>query len=392
MIAQPNLRPARPFFSSGPTAKRPGWTPEALNAAAVSRLHRSPASNAKAHEVIARSRRVLGLPDDFGLAIVPGSDSGAFESAMWNLLGPRGVDCVWSDAFGARWHHIARDRLKLSDVRQIAAPYGRLPDLTRVDWSRDVTFVWNATAGGVCMPDGDWIAADRQGLALCDATSAAFAMELPWDKLDVVTWSWQKVMGGEGAHGMLAFSPRAFDRLRSHRPAWPVPWLYQLSVDGAPLDHVWRGEAINTVSMLCVEDALDALAWIESIGGVPEVVRRSRDNYKRIRDWVARTDWVEFLAADEAYRSWTSVCLNPVASWYATLPDNTRAAIIDMLAGTLERHGVAYDIKTYRDAPPGLRLWAGATVDGHDLEALFPWLDWGWEQARLGCSAGVVSV
>ena len=367
---RPTMRPRRPFFSSGPCAKRPGWTPAALADACVGRSHRSPAGKAKLAEAIELSRVVLGLPADYRLGVVPGSDTGAVEAALWSLLGPRGVDVLAWESFGRAWVADVVQQLRLPDVRAIEAEYGRLPDLGRVDWERDVVFTWNGTTSGVRVPDGDWIRPDRRGLAICDATSAVFAMELPWDRLDVVTWSWQKVLGGEAGHGMLAVGPRAVARLESHRPSWPVPKLFQLAKGGKVVEGIFRGDAINTPSLLCVEDAIDGLRWARSIGGLPALIARVEANMAAIAGWVGRTDWVDFLAESPAIRSPTSVCLR--------LTDSAAARSAQRLADLLEAEGVAYDIGSYREAPPGLRLWAGATVETADLEALFPWLDWAY--------------
>jgi len=375
---RPTMRPRRPFFSSGPCAKRPGWTPAALAGACVGRSHRSPAGKAKLAEAIELSRAVLGLPAGYRLGVVPGSDTGAVEAALWSLLGPRGVDVLAWESFGRGWVADVVQQLRLPDVRAIEAEYGRLPDLGRVDWERDVVFTWNGTTSGVRVPDGDWIRPDRRGLAICDATSAVFAMELPWDRLDVVTWSWQKVLGGEAGHGMLALGPRAVARLESHRPAWPVPKLFQLAKGGKPIEGIFRGDTINTPSLLCVEDAIDGLRWARSIGGLPALIRRVEANMAAIDGWVGRAGWVDFLAESPATRSPTSVCLR--------LTDPGAAPFAQRLADRLEAEGVAYDIGAYREAPPGLRLWAGATVETADLEALFPWLDWAYGEVAAAAA------
>jgi phosphoserine aminotransferase len=369
--SRPNARPNNPNFSSGPCAKRPGWSLEALRAACVGRSHRSSEGRAKLAEVIERSRALLGLPADYRLGIVPGSDTGAVEMALWSLLGARGVDVLAWESFGKGWVADVVQQLKLEDVRRFEADYGRLPDLAQVDGDRDVVFTWNGTTSGVRVPDGEWIAADRRGLAICDATSAVFAMTLPWDRLDVVTWSWQKVLGGEAAHGMIALSPRAVERLQSYRPPWPLPKLFQLSKGGKLVDGIFQGDTINTPSLLCVEDALDGLKWAEGIGGLPALIARSEANLAAMARWVQRTPWLEFLAERPETRSPTSVCFKMADAEAA-------AGIARLLAG--ER--VAYDIGAYREAPPGLRIWGGATVGTADLEALFPWLDWAWAEVR----------
>jgi len=374
----PSVRPRNPRFSSGPCAKRPGWSLAALEGAALGRSHRAKGPKAKLAEVINRSRALLGLPPDWRLGIVPGSDTGAIEMAMWTLLGPRPVDVLAFESFGQAWATDVAKQLKL-EHRVLAAPYGRLPELSSVDWSRDVVFTWNGTTSGVRIPDGDWIAPDRQGLAICDATSAVFAMALPWDRLDVVTWSWQKVLGGEAAHGMLALSPRAVDRLLSHKPAWPLPKVFRLVSGGALIEGIFRGETINTPSMLCVEDALDGLRWAEAIGGLPELIRRSEANLAAVARWIETTPNYAFLAEDPATRSCTSICLAITAPWFTPLAADTQAEAAKAIASLLEKEGVALDAGGYRDAPPGLRLWGGATVETADIEAVLPWLDWAAE-------------
>ena len=374
--APPERRPANPCFSSGPCAKRPGWTPAALSGAVLGRSHRAKAGKAKLAEVIAGSRRILGLPEDWLLGIVPGSDTGAVELAMWSLLGARGVDILAWESFGAAWATDAETQLKLDDLRILRAGYGQLPDLSAVDFDRDVVFTWNGTTSGVRVPDGDWIPAERQGLAICDATSAAFAMALPFDKLDVVTWSWQKVLGGEAAHGMLALSPRAVARLESHTPSWPLPKLFRLTKKGALDRAIFEGATINTPSMLCVEDALDGLRWAEEIGGLPGLIVRSEANFAAVSRWVEATPWVDFLAEEPATRSTTSICLKVVDPWFLGLPAEAQQAATKALAAEVEAAGAGYDIGAYRDAPPGLRIWGGATVETADIEALLPWLDW----------------
>ncbi|MGK9233622.1 phosphoserine transaminase [Inquilinus limosus] len=378
----PGLRPRNPNFSSGPCAKRPGWSLEALQNAALGRSHRAGIGKAKLADVIERSKRVLRMPADWRLAIVPGSDTGAVEMALWTLLGARGVDLLAWESFGEGWVTDVVKQLKLPDVRTFKAPYGELPDLAQVDFDRDVVLTWNGTTSGVRMPNGDAIPAGRQGLVICDATSAAFAMDLPWDKLDVVTWSWQKVLGGEGAHGMLALSPRAVERLESHTPAWPLPKVFRLTSKGKLAEGPFKGETINTPSMLCVEDAIDGLAWAEGIGGLDKLIERSENNLAAVAAWVARTPWVDFLAADPAIRSCTSICLKIVDPAVTALDADAQAAVPKKIASILEKEGVAFDINGYRDAPPGLRIWGGATVETADLEALLPWLDWAFDRAR----------
>jgi len=349
---------------------------DSLSGALLGRSHRASGPKARLAEVIDLSRSILGMPADWRLGIVPGSDTGAVEMALWSLLGARGVDIVSFESFGEGWAADVTKHLKLADVRTISAPYGQLPDLSQVDPARDVVFTWNGTTSGVRVPNADWIAADRGGLAICDATSAAFAMKLDWAKLDVVTWSWQKVLGGEAAHGMLALSPRAVQRLETYVPAWPLPKVFRLTSKGKLVEGVFKGETINTPSMLCVEDAVDGLRWAQSIGGLPGLMSRSEANLAAVADWVARSDWAAFLADDPAVRSSTSICLKIVAPWFAALPAEGQAKAAKQLAGLLEKEGVAFDIAAYRDAPPGLRIWGGATVETADISALLPWLDW----------------
>jgi len=379
---RPATRPANPRFSSGPCAKRPGWTLDALSGAMLGRSHRAKEPKARLAEVIDRSKAILGMPADWRLGIVPASDTGAVEMALWSLLGPRGVDLPVWEAFSKDWATDVQKQLRLADARVLSAPYGRLPDLSTVDWARDVVFVWNGTTSGVRVPDGEWIAPDREGLAICDATSAAFAMRLPWDRLDVVTWSWQKVLGGEAAHGMLALSPRAVARLESHKPAWPLPKIFRMTKDGKINEGIFRGETINTPSMLAVEDAVDGLRWAESVGGLDGLVARSEANLAAIAAWVARTPWADFLAEDPATRSCTSICLKIVAPWFTALDAEGQAAAAKRLAALLEKEGVALDAAAYRDAPPGLRIWGGATVETADIEAALPWLEWAFAEVE----------
>jgi phosphoserine aminotransferase len=384
---KPPARPANPCFSSGPCAKRPGWSLEALGDACLGRSHRSKAGKAKLKEVIDRSRAILGLPADYRIGIVPGSDTGAVELALWSLLGARGVDLLAWESFGEGWITDAVKQLKLKDVRTIRADYGALPDLAQVDPARDVVFTWNGTTSGVRVPDGDWIQRDREGLTICDATSAAFAMDLPWDKLDVVTWSWQKVLGGEAAHGMLVLSPRAVARAAGYVPPWPLPKLFRLNSKGKFNEAIFVGETINTPSMLCVEDAIDGLKWAERVGGLKGLIARSEANLAAIAAWVERTLWIDFLASDPRTRSCTSVCLAITDDWFRRLGEDAQRAAVKQLEALLEAEGVAHDIAGHRDAPPGLRIWTGATVERGDVEALLPWLDWGYGEIRRAAAA-----
>ena len=381
-MLKPGTRPANPLFSSGPCAKRPGWSPDVLAAAAIGRSHRAKGPKSRLAAVIDQSHAILGMPDDYLLGIVPASDTGAVELALWSLLGPRGVDLLAWESFGSGWVSDVVKQLKLPDVRVIEAGYGALPDLSQVDPARDVVFTWNGTTSGVRVPDGDWIAAGREGLTICDATSAAFAMELPWDKLDVVTWSWQKVLGGEAQHGMIALSPRAVERLESYAPPWPMPKIFRLTKAGKVDRAIFEGSTINTPSMLCVEDHLDALAWARDIGGLEGLIARSEGNLATIADWVAHTGWVDFLAEVPAQRSCTSVCLKIVDPWFTALDDKAQAVAAKAIATLLEAENVALDIGSYRDAPPGLRIWTGATIEQSNVAALLPWLDWAFARVR----------
>ncbi len=381
LAAKPDTRPANPQFSSGPCAKRPGWSLAALDGAYLGRSHRAKAPKAALAEIITRSRAILGMPADWKLGIMPGSDTGAFEAAMWSLLGARAVDVLSFESFSEGWATDAVKQLKL-DARVLTAPYGELPDMGAVDFNKDVVLCWNGTTSGVRMPNGDAIPADREGLVLCDATSAVFAMDIAWDKIDCVTWSWQKVLGGEAAHGMLGLSPRAVARLESYKPAWPLPKVFRMTKGGKLIDGIFAGETINTPSMLCVQDALDGLTWAESIGGLAGLKARTEANLAAITDWVATSDWAAFLAGDAAQRSSTSICLVIKAAWFAALPPDAQAAAAKKLASLLEKENAALDIGAYRDAPPGLRIWGGATVQTSDIVALLPWLDWAAETVR----------
>jgi len=378
----PAVRPARPFFSSGPCAKRPGWTPEALNGALLGRSHRSKPGKAKLKDAIDRTKALLGIPADYRVGIVPASDTGAVEMALWSLLGPRPVDCFAWESFGEDWVTDTIKQLKIKDSRVFKAAYGELPDLAQADPAHDIVFLWNGTTSGVRVPDADWIKADREGLVICDATSAAFAMDLSWDKLDVATFSWQKVLGGEAAHGMLVLSPRAVARLESYTPPWPLPKIFRMTKGGKIVDGIFEGETINTPSMLALEDYLDALTWAESLGGLKALIARSQSNLGVLDRWVRECGWADFLAREQGSRSNTSVCLKIVDPWFASLSDDAKADAAKKLASLLEKEGVAYDIGGYRSAPPGLRIWCGATVDRADLEALTPWLDWAWAKIK----------
>lgn len=380
---KPTARPARPFFSSGPCVKRPGWTPDVLAPALLGRSHRSPEGRARLKEVITRSKDVLGIPEEWRVGIVPASDTGAVELLLWALGGQpgRGLDVLSFESFSGTWANDARDVLKLDDVRILEAPYGQLPDLAQVDWSRDVLLTWNGTTSGVCLPGPESVPADHAGLVLCDATSAAFAMDLPWDRLDAVTWSWQKALGGEAAHGMIALSPRAVARLEQGAPR-PLPKIFRLTGAKGLIEAIFEGDTINTPSMLCVEDALDGLRWAESLGGLPALKARSRKNLEVLEPWVAQRDWVDFLSEKPETRSCTSICLKLTAPWFTSLPASGQAKAVKHLTGLLAQEKAGYDIASYRDAPPGLRVWGGATVEAEDIRALLPWLDWAYAETR----------
>ncbi len=381
-IAKPGVRPLVPHFSSGPCAKRPGWNLQALTDALISRSHRSKSGRAKLRRAIELTREILEVPAGHRVGIVPASDTGAVEMALWSMLGARPVTVLAWESFGEGWVTDVVKQLKLKDVTLIKADYGELPDLDQIDSATDVVFTWNGTTSGVRVPDAHWIAADRRGLAICDATSAAFAQPLDWAKLDVVTFSWQKVLGGEAAHGMLILSPRAVERLETYQPPWPLPKIFRMTKGGKLNEAIFAGETINTPSMLCVEDYLDALQWAKSIGGLPALIARADANARAIADWTGRTAWVDFLAKNPRTRSNTSVCLKVVDPAVAALPHDEQTAFVKSMAAVLEKEGVAYDIASHRDAPPGLRIWCGSTVEASDLEALTPWLDWAFAQTR----------
>lgn len=378
-MTKPAVKPQNPCFSSGPCAKRPRWNLAALADAALGRSHRSAQGRAKLQEVIERSRALLGVPADYRIGVVPGSDTGAVEMCLWSLLGARGVDVLSWESFGRGWATDITQHLQIEDVRVFDADFGELPDLSLINSDRDVVFAWNGTTSGVKVPDGEWIAADRTGLTICDATSAVFAVDLPWEKLDVVTYSWQKAMGGEAAHGMLILSPRAVERLVNFTPPWPVPKLFRMTQGGQLNEALFRGDTINTPSLLCVEDALDGLRWAERIGGLPELVRRTQANLAVLEQWEAASEWIAFLPVRRAIRSSTSICLRIDDARYSGLGEDEQRAKVKQMVAALEAEGVAYDINGYRTAPPGLRIWGGGTVETSDIEALVPWLDWAWE-------------
>ncbi len=378
----PGVRPAIPHFSSGPCAKRPGWSLQALTDAVLGRSHRSKSGKAKLKRAIDLTAEILGVPAGYRVGIVPASDTGAVEMALWSLLGPRPVTMLAWESFGEGWIGDVQKELKLKDVTVLKAPYGQLPDLSKVDPKTDVVFTWNGTTSGVRVPNADWIAADREGLTICDATSAAFAQPLDFAKLDVVTFSWQKALGGEAAHGMIVLSPRAVERLESHTPAWPLPKIFRMTKGGKINEDIFEGGTINTPSMLCVEDYLDTLDWAKSIGGLKALFARADSNAKAVADWVAHTPWIAHLADDPALRSNTSVCLKVVDPAVLKLAPDAQAKFVKGIAAALEKEGVAYDIDAYRDAPSGLRIWCGATVERSDVDALTLWLDWAYAKAK----------
>lgn len=378
MFKEPSSRPNRANFSSGPCAKRPGWTPEILHNAVLGRSHRSKIGKAKLAEAINLTREVLEVPASYRIAIVPASDTGAVEMALWSLLGARGVDILAWESFGSGWVTDVVKQLKLADVRPFNAPYGQLPDLSKIDFDRDVVFTWNGTTSGVRVPNGDFIPDNRKGLTICDATSAAFAQNLAFEKLDVVTFSWQKVLGGEGAHGILILSPRAVERLETYQPDWPLPKIFRLTKDGKLIEGIFNGETINTPSMLCVEDYIDTLKWAQSLGGLNALIERANNNFAVLDQFVKNTPWIDHLAVDPSTRSNTSVCLKITDPQIDRLNAEARAAFVKAIVNRLEKHEIAYDIGSYRDAPSGLRIWAGATVERSDLEALMPWIEWAY--------------
>lgn len=382
-LPRPAVKPNNPCFSSGPCAKRPGWSLEALKNYLPGRSHRAPVNVKKLAEVIDKSKKILGMPEGWRLAIVPASDTGAVEMALWSLLGPLPVDVLGWEVFSGMWVTDVIKHLKLKDARAFEAPFGHLPDLSQVDTlNRDVVFTWNGTTSGVRVPNGDWIRADRKGLTICDATSAVFAMDMPWDKLDVVTWSWQKVLGGEAAHGMLALSPRAVERLENHTPAWPLPKIFRLTKGGKINEEPFEGKTLNTPSMLAVEDCLDALRWAEGVGGLPGLLKRTSASLKAVEQWMERTPWAEFLPVRADTRSSTSMCFAPVEAWFTAKDEDTQRRIIKDTEKLLEKEGIAFEVANHRDAIPSYRIWGGATAEPSDLAAVVEWIDWAYQSVR----------
>ncbi|MDG1206009.1 MAG: phosphoserine transaminase [Pseudomonadales bacterium] len=381
-MTMPTVKPLNPRFSSGPTSKRPGWNIASLSTTSLGRSHRATDEKAKLRSVIEQSKDILGIPEGFQVGIVPASDTGAYEMAMWTMLGERGVDVLSWESFGQGWRTDVTKQLKLADVRDISADYGALPDLSQVDCNRDVLFTYNGTTSGVKVPDTSWIAADRQGLTFCDATSAAFAMEMDWRKMDVVTWSWQKVLGGEAAHGMIALSPRAVARLESYTPSWPLPKIFRLTKNNKLIADIFAGATINTPSMIAVEDQLDALGWAQQIGGLDALIARSQANLMVVEDWVKNTPWADFLSEREDTRSSTSICLKITDAWFNEQAPEDQSKTIKVMTKLLADQSVAFDIAGYRDAPAGLRIWGGGTVESADIAALMPWLDWAYAEVK----------
>ncbi len=384
-MEKPTIKPKNPNFSSGPCSKHPEWSLDKLSGADLGRSHRAAPLKAKLKEVIELHRTLLGIPADYKIGIVPGSDTGAFEMAMWSMLGARGIDVFAWESFSDGWLKDIVNHLKIEDVRSFTSEYGDLPDMSQADPAHDVVFAWNGTTSGVRVPDGDWISADREGLTFCDATSAVFAYDMPWDKLDVTTWSWQKVLGGEAAHGMIVLSPRAVERLESFTPEnRPLPKIFRMTKGGKLINGIFEGATINTPSMLAVEDCLDALNWVDRIGGLEKTIRRAQDNFAVLQEWVNKTPWIEFLAVEENTRSTTSVCLKITDSWFEALPQEDKMPFIKSMTKRLDAEGAAYDIASYRDAPAGLRIWCGATVSEEDVQKLTPWLEWAYDEAKSG--------
>ena len=383
-MQKPSEKPANPNFSSGPAAKHPGWSLNELQGGWYSRSHRAGGGKEKLKAVIDQHVEILGIPEDYKCAIVPASDTGAVEMAMWNLLGERGVDVLGWESFGLDWCKDITEQLKLDDVRVMNADYGDLPDLSAVDTGRDVVFTWNGTTSGVVVPNADWIKDEREGLTICDATSAVFAYGLPWEKLDVVTWSWQKVLGSEAAHGMLVLSPRAVERLLNFAPDRPLPKIFRLTKKGKLIEGVFRGETLNTPSMLATQDCLQALEWVKSIGGLPAMIKRADANLQAVREWVEKTDWAEFLASDPATISKTSLCIKITDEWFEGMSEEERTSMIAKMCRMLEEEKVAYDIKGYRAAPAGIRIWGGSTVEASDIQKLMPWIEWAYQNVKAG--------
>ena len=382
MIDKPTTKPNNPNFSSGPCAKRPGWDIQNLKTNSLGRSHRAKLPKQRLAEVISLSKEILNLPRDYKVGIVAGSDTGAIESAMWSLLGKTGVETLVWESFGNDWAKDIKEQLKIKNLSIHKAAYGELPDFQKINFDNDIVFNWNGTTSGVCLPNGDWIPDNRKGLTICDATSAVFAMDMDWHKLDVITWSWQKVLGGEAAHGMIALSPKALERLSEYQPTWPIPKIFRLANNMKVIEGIFKGETINTPSMLCVEDAIDALNWIQSIGGSKGSIDKSQSNLQVVKTWVESKDWINFLAKDSSTLSSTSICLKITDPWFLELPEDQQQLKIKEINSLLDKEQVAFDINAYRTAPPGFRIWGGATVESSDIETLLPWIEWGYQSIK----------
>ncbi|AEA81321.1 phosphoserine aminotransferase [Candidatus Pelagibacter sp. IMCC9063] len=382
MIDKPITKPNNPNFSSGPCAKRPGWDIQNLKTNSLGRSHRAKLPKQRLAEVISLSKEILNLPRDYKVGIVAGSDTGAIESAMWSLLGKTGVETLVWESFGNDWAKDIKEQLKIKNLSIHKAAYGELPDFQKINFDNDIVFNWNGTTSGVCLPNGDWIPDNRKGLTICDATSAVFAMDMDWHKLDVITWSWQKVLGGEAAHGMIALSPKALERLSEYQPTWPIPKIFRLANNMKVIEGIFKGETVNTPSMLCVEDAIDALNWIQSIGGSKGSIDKSQSNLQVVKTWVESKDWIDFLAKDSSTLSSTSICLKITDSWFLELPEDQQQLKIKEINSLLDKEQVAFDINAYRTAPPGFRIWGGATVESSDIETLLPWIEWGYQSIK----------
>ena len=382
MIDKPITKPNNPNFSSGPCAKRPGWDIQNLKTDSLGRSHRAKLPKQRLAEVISLSKETLNLPSDYKVGIIAGSDTGAIESAMWSLLGKTGVETLVWESFGNDWAKDIKEQLKIKNLSIHKAAYGELPDFQKINFDNDIVFNWNGTTSGVCLPNGDWIPDNRKGLTICDATSAVFAMDMDWHKLDVITWSWQKVLGGEAAHGMIALSPKALERLSEYQPTWPIPKIFRLANNMKVIEGIFKGETINTPSMLCVEDAIDALNWIQSIGGSKGSIDKSQSNLQVVKTWVESKDWIDFLAKDSSTLSSTSICLKITDPWFLELPEDQQQLKIKEINSLLDKEQVAFDINAYRTAPPGFRIWGGATVESSDIETLLPWIEWGYQSIK----------
>ena len=382
MIKKPTTKPKNPNFSSGPCAKRPGWDIKNLKTDSLGRSHRAKLPKQRLVEVINLSKQLLKIPNDYKVGIIAGSDTGAIEAAMWSLLGKTGVEVLAWESFGSDWVKDIKEQLKIKNLTIHQSDYGDLPDFQKINFDNDIVFNWNGTTSGVCLPNADWIPDNRKGLTICDATSAVFAMEMDWHKLDVITWSWQKVLGGEAAHGMIALSPKSLERLSEYQPTWPIPKIFRLANNKKVIEGIFKGETINTPSMLCVEDAIDALNWIQSIGGSKGSIDKSQSNLQVVKTWIESKDWIDFLAKDSSTLSSTSICLKITDPWFLGLSADQQQLKIKEINSLLDKEQVAFDINAYRTAPPGFRIWGGATVESSDIETLLPWIDWGYQSIK----------